>query len=86
MLRVYHCPAAIWDLFLTDPDLGREKVVEWAAELDTEVGDASGSLASNGRVPSNGVSGIGRTVRGLLGEGIAGTITAPDRAFITSMG
>src|SRR6059058_2989206 len=48
--------------------------------------DAAGSLASNGSVPSNGVSGIGRTVRGILGEGIAGTITAADRASITSMG
>src|SRR5947209_15435545 len=37
--------------------------------------DASGSLASNGRVPSNGVSGIGRTVRGLLGGGMAVTLT-----------
>src|SRR6185437_14347355 len=32
--------------------------------------DASGSLASNGSVPSNGASGIGRTVRGLWGLGI----------------
>src|SRR4029079_12819428 len=37
--------------------------------------DASGSLASNGSVPSNGASGIGRTVRGLLDEGMGVTIT-----------
>src|SRR6478672_4593635 len=42
--------------------------------------DASGSLASNGSVPSTGLSGIGRTVRGPSGGDMVVTVSrSPSR-------
>src|SRR3954469_11546574 len=48
--------------------------------------DASGSLASNGRFPAKGLSGIGRTSRGLLGVDMGVTLSRWPRARIAHMG